>query len=117
MNRIYGGFHGGRVGRALLLLRLIVGLAFIFHGWPKIQNVAAFAGTMKLPVWLAGVAAYTEVVGGMLLILGLLTVVAALFIAIEMLVALFMVHFPAGHPFVNPAGHSFETPAFYLFTM
>jgi putative oxidoreductase len=117
MERIYGGFHGGRVGAALLLLRLIVGLAFIFHGWPKIRNVAGFAGALKLPVWLAAVAAYTEVIGGILLILGLLTVVAAALIGIEMLVALFMVHFPVHHPFVNPTGQSFETPAFYLFTM
>lgn len=72
---------------------------------------------MKLPLWLAGMAAYTELIGGILLILGLLTPLAALFIAIEMLVALFMVHIPAGDPFVNPRGRSFETAAFYFVTM
>ena len=62
-------------------------------------------------------AAYTELVGGILLILGLLTPLAALFIAIEMLVALFTVHIPAGDPFVNPAGRSFETAALYFVIM
>jgi putative oxidoreductase len=117
MQRIYEQFYSGRVGIALLLLRVVVGLAFVFHGWPKVGDVAAFAGALKLPVWLAGVAAYTELIGGILLILGLLTPLAALFIGIEMLVALFKVHIPAGDPFVNPAGRSYETALFYLATM
>jgi putative oxidoreductase len=117
MQRIYEQFYSGRVGVAFLLLRLVAGLAFVFHGWPKVADVAAFAGALKLPLWLAGAAAYTELVGGSLLILGLLTPVAALFIAIEMLVALFKVHIPAGDPFVNPAGRSYETAALYLVLM
>jgi putative oxidoreductase len=117
MRRIYEQFYSGRLGIALLLLRVVVGLAFVLHGWPKVTDVAAFAGAMKLPLWLAGVGAYTELVGGILLLLGLLTPLAALFIAIEMLVALFKVLIPAGDPFVNPGGRSFETAAFYFVTM
>jgi putative oxidoreductase len=56
-------------------------------------------------------------VGGTLLILGLLTPLAALFIGIEMLVALLKFHIPAGDPFVNPAGRSFESAALYLALM
>ena len=105
------------MGAALLLLRLIVGAAFIAHGLPKIADVAAFARGLEVPVWLAGVAAYTEVVGGGLLILGLLTPLAALFIGVEMVVALLKVHLPAGHPFVDPRGPSFELAAVYLVVM
>jgi hypothetical protein len=73
MRRIYEQFDSGRVGLALLVLRVVVGLAFVLHGRPKVADVAAFAGALKLPLWLAGVAAYTELIGGSLLILGLLT--------------------------------------------
>jgi putative oxidoreductase len=117
MQWIYERFHGGRVGVALLLLRFITGLAFIFHGWPKVTDVAAFAGNTGLPAWLAGVAAYTELIGGILLILGCLTALAALFIGVEMLVAMFWVHIRAGHPFVASGGPSYELAALYLFIM
>jgi putative oxidoreductase len=117
MQRIYDQFYSGRVGVALLLLRFIVGLAFIFHGWPLVNNVTGFAGSSKVPVWLAAVAAYGQFIGGILLILGLLTPIVAAVLAIEMLVALFKVHFPAGDPFVNPAGRSYEVAAVFLFTM
>lgn len=116
MNRIYDRYDG-RLGVALLLLRVIAGMAFIFHGWPKVTDVAGFAEGAHLPLWLAGVAAYTEVIGGGMLILGLLTPLAALFLAVEMLVALLKVHLPAGHPFVNPEGHSYESALLYLFIM
>jgi putative oxidoreductase len=102
---------------ALLLLRIITGLAFILHGWPKVNDVAAFAQNLNLPLWLAGVAAYTEVIGGFLIILGLLTPLAALFLAVQMVVAMLMVHFPAGHPFVASGGPSYESAALYLFLM
>jgi putative oxidoreductase len=117
MQRIYEPFYSGRVGVAQLLLRFIVGLAFIFHGWPLVNNVARFAGMIKVPVWLAAVAAYGQLIGGILLILGLLTPIVAVILAIEMLVALFKVHFPAGDPFVNPAGRSYEVAAAFLFAM
>jgi putative oxidoreductase len=117
MERIFGPFHGGRTGLALLLLRFIVGLAFIFHGWPLAMDVTGFANRLNLPVFLAAVAAYTQVIGGFLLIVGLLTPLAAALLAFEMLVALFKVHIPAGDPFVNPQGKSYELAAVYLFAM
>lgn len=117
MLRYLSDYPAGRSGTALLLLRFIAGLAFIFHGLPKVKDVGAFAGMLHLPPFLAAIAAYTEVIGGALLILGLLTPLAALFIAVEMLVALFTVHLPAHDPFVNPAGRSCELAAVYLFVM
>jgi len=117
MLRYYNQFIGGRFGTALLLLRFIVGLAFIFHGLPKLRDVSAFASAVGLPWMLAAVAGWTEVIGGALLILGLMTPLAASLIGVVMLVALFKVHLPAGHAFVNPQGASFELAAVYLCVM
>jgi putative oxidoreductase len=117
MNRLFEQFHAGRIGLAMLVLRTVTGAAFICHGWPKVQNTAAFASHMHLSPFWAATAAYTEVVGGALLILGLLTPLAAGLIGIEMLVALFKVHIPHGDPFVNPRGASYESALLYLCLM
>lgn len=117
MNRIYEHFHGGRTGVALLILRSIIGLAFIFHGIPKITDVSGFASNMGLPWILALCAALAEVGGGVLLILGLFTPLAAAALVVQMLTALFMVHFPAGDPFVSNQGSSWELAAVYLCAM
>jgi putative oxidoreductase len=117
MYRYYSQFLGGRFGAALLILRAIVGLAFIFHGWPKVQDVAGFAGKAGVPVWLGAAAAYSEFLGGALLILGLMTPFAALMIGIVMATALTKVHLAAGDPFVSTSGPSFEQALVYLCAM
>jgi putative oxidoreductase len=117
MQRYFTQFTGGRIGGALLLLRAVVGLAFMFHGWPKITNIDGFAASMKLPWFLAAAAAASEFLGGLCLILGLLTPLAALMIAVVMAVALFKVHLPAGDPFVSAGGKSYELAAVYLASM
>src|SRR5262245_34476320 len=102
MRRLYSGFFGGFPGVGILLLRLVAGAAFILHGWPKIQNPTGWMNAMgaSVPPALQALAAFMEFGGGIALILGLLTPIVALGLLIEMLVALFMVHIPAGHPFV-----------------
>jgi putative oxidoreductase len=118
MHRLFGPFHEGRTGAALLVLRVVAGLAFMFHGWPKITNIDGFAERMELPWILGAAAAVSEFVGGALLILGLLTPAAAFFIAVVMLVAIFKVHVPAGDPFVGSGGGgSYELAAVYLAAM
>src|SRR5688572_15720240 len=37
MRKIFPTFIGGWGASALLLIRLVMGLAFVLHGWPKIQ--------------------------------------------------------------------------------
>jgi putative oxidoreductase len=107
----------GRVGSlGLLLLRVVMGTAFLFHGWPKIQNPLGWmpAGA-TVPAMLQALAAVAEFGGGMALIVGLLTRLAALGIATNMVVALAMVHLPHGHAFVsNTGGPSYELAAVYL---
>jgi putative oxidoreductase len=51
---------------------------------------------LHLPVWLGYVSAFTEFFGGMLLILGLLTRVAAFMTAIDMAVAIAKIHLHGG---------------------
>jgi putative oxidoreductase len=102
-----------RVAAALFLLRLFVGIAFIQHGSGKLMHPAEFAAEFGIPVWLALVTMLTQLIGGILLILGALTPLAALGIAGTMIPAtIFLIQ--RGEPFINPAGHSWENSAFYL---
>jgi putative oxidoreductase len=104
----------GSVG--LLGLRLVMGAAFVCHGWPKIQNPWSWMGPeAPVPALLQALAATAEFGGGMALIVGLLVRIASLGIATNMIVALAMVHLPHGDPFVSPTGsRSFELAAVYL---
>lgn len=105
---------GERASAGLLLIRLIVGVAFVIHGFPKVQHATAWMGeTSPFPPALLAVAAYAEFLGGIALILGVLTSLAALLIAIDMAVAIFVVEIPHGTPFVS-ASHSYESAAFYM---
>ena len=106
----------GSVG--LLVLRLVMGVAFMFHGYGKIQNPFGWMGPEAgVPSILQGLAAFAEFGGGMALIGGLLTRLAALGIACVMAVAAFGVHIRAGDPFIpspSKPGPSFELPLVYL---
>jgi putative oxidoreductase len=84
---------------SLLLLRLALGLIFIFHGYPKIAHPGAMNGMFSqhgLPGYFATISGVLEVFGGGLLIIGLLTRVAALLLAMEMAVAIWKVHSSGG---------------------
>lgn len=102
---------------ALLLLRLAVGSAFVLHGWGKIQNPMAWMGPdAPVPGILQLLAAISEFGGGLALILGLLTPLASLGIAITMAVATSMHAFVFKDPFVAsaPSQGAFELPLVYL---
>src|SRR3989338_2044079 len=80
----------------LFVLRLSVGVVFIYHGWMKltdIEGTTAFFGSQGFPI--AGALAYlvglVEFVGGVAVVLGVFTKVAALFLAVVMVVALLTV--------------------------
>lgn len=107
---------GGKGGVAILLLRLIAGAAFIQHGWPMMQHPFGWMGPdAAMPGLLQALAAFAEFGGGIALILGLLTQLAALGITCVMLTAIFMVHLPHGDPFIGP--RSYELAAVYLVIM
>jgi len=101
----------------LLALRLVAGTAFILHGWPKIQHPMSWMGDGAPPV-LQLAAALAEFGGGIALILGFLTPLATAAIAINMVFALFLAHFPKHQPFVGGGpGGSFELPLLYFAVM
>lgn len=106
----------GRIGPVgLLVLRLVMGAAFVLHGWPKIQNPFGWMGPeAPFPAILIALAALAEFGGGLALISGLLTRLASLGIISTMVVAIGMVHVPQGDPFVGQGGPSWELAAVYL---
>ena len=85
---------------ALLLLRLGLGIIFVYHGYPKLfgNTRAAMQGFehMGFPGYFAYVAGVIELFGGIMLIFGLFTRVAGLLLAGEMAVAIWRVHLPEG---------------------
>jgi len=103
---LYPPFVGGRIGVGLLLLRAVAGFALFFHGLQKMAN-APF-GWMGpdgfAPPFLQFLAAFSECFGGLALVIGLLTPLAALGIAATMFVATFVVHMAGGDPFVRLSG-------------
>lgn len=101
---------------ALLLVRVVAGLAFMLHGSGKITNPFGWMGPDGFaPAPLQGLAALAEFGGGLAWILGLLTPLASLGIACTMAVAFSFHAFLRGDPFV-PAGleASYELAAVYL---
>ncbi len=108
---------GGKGGLALLLLRLVAGAAFILHGWPKFQHAFSWMGPDSVPPVLQFLAAFAEFAGGLALVAGLLTRVAAFGIWCVMSYALFVVHIPKGDPFVSQGGSSYELAAVYWVIM
>lgn len=85
---------------ALLLLRLGLGVIFVYHGYPKLfgpthQQMLQFAH-MGFPGYFVYVAGVIEFFGGCLLFQGLFTRLAGLFLAGEMAIAIARVHVPQG---------------------
>jgi putative oxidoreductase len=90
-----------------LLMRLALGVSMAVHGYPKVvphgalAHHAHYVASLGIPYWLGYVSAFTEFAGGILLVLGLLTRLAAAFIAINMLVAFFFVGIHQGFGIYN----------------
>lgn len=105
----------------LLVGRVGLGLMMMAHGWPKVIHPEKWEGlggamanlgiTFMPSVW-GGAAAITELVGGLLVVLGLATRPAALLVAFTLFVAFFM-HFSAGDGF-RGWSHAAETGIGFL---
>jgi len=80
----------------LLLVRLVIGAALMAHGYPKLfTNTQAFLERfpqMGFPAWAVYLAGTVEFFGGLLLIVGLFTRIAAFFATGEMFVVFVGVH-------------------------
>jgi putative oxidoreductase len=110
-----------------LFLRLVLGIAMIYHGYSKVIPAGGFHGgntfsalehhshyvaSLGVPYWLGIVSALTEFVGGILMLLGLFTRFAAFLIAINMFMALILVNRHHGY-----AGSEYSLALFVIALM
>jgi len=80
------------------LLRIVSAYLFIQHGTAKLLHVPHVAAFDQVQlVSLTGLAGLIEIVGGILLLIGLFTRLAAFIMSGEMAVAYFMAHAPHGN--------------------
>src|SRR5580700_6239979 len=99
--------------KATAILRLVLGIVFFAHGAQKLLgwfggpgfsgSMGMFTGYLHIPGPLAFLAIAAEFFGGLGLILGFLTRIAAFGIAVNMVVAVIMVHSGNGF-FMNWTG-------------
>lgn len=102
---------------AITLLRVSLGILFLAHGFLKV-NVFTLPGTAQffqdvgLPGFMAYVVTPMEILGGLLLVLGIYTRWVALALFPILLVATFKVHGSSGWLFTNEGG-GWEFPALF----
>jgi putative oxidoreductase len=86
----------------IFILRVVLGAAMLYHGWPKVigsgglrgnhfaalDHFAHYTQTLGMPRWMGYASAFTEFLGGVCLILGLLTRFCAFLMTINMIVAI-----------------------------
>lgn len=96
------------VDLGLLVLRVGIGIIFIFHGYPKllggietwtqVGSAMSMIGINFAPAFWGFMAAFAETIGGVFVILGLLHRPVALMLTFTMIVAVVM-HVTGGDPF------------------
>ena len=89
--------------RLLSVLRIVTALMFLQHGTAKFFGFPHVAGFDNLQIFsLLGAAGVLEIVGGVLLLIGLFTRPVAFILSGFMAVAYFMAHAPQGfYPLLN----------------
>ena len=95
---------------ALLILRLVVGAAFIYHGYSKVSAmdgaIQMFA-SMGVGTVLTYIAAYTEFLGGIAIFLGVATRLAGGLLTVFMASAIYLVHLSKGYGMMN-GGYEYQ---------
>lgn len=88
---------------AFLIARILLGVILIAHGWDKfaitgLEGVTGFFDSLGIPAAgiAAPVAAVVELLGGILIILGVFTRIVAAFVGIDMLFAALFAHVSSG---------------------
>jgi putative oxidoreductase len=105
---------------ALLILRIIAGIAFILHGMGKIETPMGWLpvnAPIHIPPFFQMLAAISEFAGGIAWIVGLVTPLASFGLSVTMAVAAFVHMNVFKDPFVNPTGGSSYEPALGYFAV
>lgn len=94
--------EGRYAPQALSLLRIVAALLFLLHGTSKLVNFPPFPMALPQPGDLLWIGAVLELVGGLLLLVGLFSRPVAFILSGEMAVAYWMFHAPRStFPSVN----------------
>ncbi|NMJ86852.1 MAG: DoxX family protein [Thaumarchaeota archaeon] len=90
--------------RALLFgplpLRIIVGISFMAHGYPKLIDISrtqVFFSNIGLPTELAIMIGLLEFIGGLVLILGVLTRISSALLIVNMIGAILLLKISKGY--------------------
>lgn len=101
-----------------LVLRVVLAVLLLFHGISKLGSGVGFIAGMLQKAGLPEVFAYGvyigEVLAPLLILLGLFTRLAALVVAINMIVALLLVHTAEFFTLNNTGGWALELQGIYL---
>ena len=103
----------------LAILRIVLGIAMLVHGWSKLSGgvggVAGFFGSLGIPApgFIAWAVTIVELVGGILLVVGFLTQIAGILIAIDMLGAILFAYLLSGALFIENGAITWETEAVF----
>jgi putative oxidoreductase len=97
MGALSGESGRGAAGYAPLAVRVLGGAVMAAHGWQKLQGGPANFGQalaglgVPLPTLMAYLVTFVELIGGILLIVGLLSRLAALLLTIDLVMAIVLV--------------------------
>ena len=104
----------------LAILRIVLGIAMLVHGWGKlsggVDGVAGFfGGTLGIPApgLMAWVVTIVELVGGILLVVGFLTQIAGILITLDMLGVILFAYLLRGAPFIENGAITWEKEAVF----
>ena len=90
------------IAKALALLRIVTGLLFLQHGTGKILGFPMSSMAFPPPWTLFWVAGWLELIGAVLLVIGLFTRPVAFLLAGEMAIAYWLIHAPESFfPIIN----------------
>jgi putative oxidoreductase len=102
-----------------LVLRLVLGILILFHGVSKITGGIAFVTGALEKAGAPGAIGYLvyvgEVLGPLLVVIGLWTRLGALMIVVNMIVALLLAHTSQLFMIAKTGGYQLELQAMYLF--
>ncbi len=122
MKKMIFDFNEQKLNLGLLVLRVLIGFMFVLHGIPKLMGGSdtwnyvgssmGFLGIKSGYAFWGFLAAVTEFVGGLLLIIGLFVRPASLFLLLTMIVAAIF-HYAQNEGF-NGASHALEDAAVFI---